>query len=61
MVKIISMLTNNDLTVENAREMFEASNHAPTQYWGFKDTGITPERARDLAQLIADKGKIVVF
>lgn len=61
MVKIISMLTNNDLTVENAREMFEASNHAPTQFWGFKDTGISADRAGELAKVIADKGKTIVF
>lgn len=48
MVKIISMLTNNDLTVENAREMFEASNHAPTQYWGFKDKVADHLRSRGL-------------
>lgn len=61
MVKIIAMLTNNDLTVKNARETFDASNHAPTQYWGFKDTGISQYNASELAKYIYQKGKILVF
>jgi len=61
MVKIIAMLTNNDLTVANARETFEASSHAPTQYWGFKDTGISMHTASELAKHIYDKGKTLVF
>lgn len=61
MVKIIAMLTNNDLTVENARETFEASKRAPTQYWGFKDTGISNYTASELAKYIFDKGKTIVF
>ncbi|WP_027999102.1 hypothetical protein [Sinorhizobium arboris] len=61
MVKIIAMLTNNDLTVENARETFASSSHAPTEYWGFKDTGISVQVASDLAKFISDKGKTLVF
>jgi len=60
-VKIIAMLTNNDLTIEYARELFEASHRAPTQYWGFKDTGISSYAASDLAKHIYDKGKTIVF
>lgn len=55
------MLTNNDLTIENARELFQASSHAPTQYWGFKDTGISNYTASELAKHIYDKGKTIVF
>lgn len=61
MVKIIAMLTNNDLTIDNAKELFEISIHAPTQYWGFKDTGITTHAASELAKFIYDKGKTIVF
>lgn len=61
MVKIIAMLTNNDLTVGNARETFDSSRHAPTQYWGFKDTGISSDAASELAKHIYDKGKTLVF
>src|SRR5687768_46827 len=60
-VKIIAMLTNNDLTIENARDLFEESHHAPTQYWGFKDTGISSYAAGELAKYIYDKGKTIVF
>lgn len=61
MVKIIAMLTNNDLTIDNAREFFETSHYAPTQYWGFKDTGISTHAASELAKHIYDKGKTIVF
>ena len=61
MVKIVAMLTNNDLTIENASELFEASRHAPTQYWGFKDTGISTYTASELAKQIYDSGKTIVF
>src|SRR5689334_1673490 len=61
MVKIIAMLTNNDLTIDNAREFFEISHYAPTQYWGFKDSGISRGAASDLAKHIHDRGKILVF
>ncbi|TCM51081.1 hypothetical protein C8J36_11088 [Rhizobium sp. PP-F2F-G48] len=61
MVKIIAMLTNNDLTVANARETFDASWNAPTQYWGFKDTGISTHAAAELAKHVYDKGKTLVF
>jgi hypothetical protein len=60
-VKIIAMLTHNDLTIQNATELFEASYHAPTQYWGFKDTGVSSSAASELAKHMHDKGKTIVF
>jgi hypothetical protein len=60
-VKILAMLTKDDLTIKNAHELFEASHHAPTQYWGFKDTGISTQTAAELARYIHDRGKTIVF
>ncbi|MDD7973596.1 hypothetical protein [Roseinatronobacter alkalisoli] len=61
MVKILAMLTKDDLTIKNAHKLFEASHRAPTQYWGFKDTGISTQTAGELARFIRDRGKTVVF
>ncbi|NUB45978.1 hypothetical protein GEU84_016390 [Fertoebacter nigrum] len=55
------MLTKDDLTIKNAHELFEASYRAPTQYWGFKDTGISAQTAAELARYIRDRGKTIVF
>jgi len=61
MIELIAMLTHNDKTVDNAREVFAQSVDAPTQHWGFKDTGLSaPERAL-LARDMKDAGKTVHF
>ena len=38
--EIIIMLTNNDITVTNAEEVFESCKDLPAKKWGFKDIGI---------------------
>lgn len=35
--ELIVMLTHNDLTVENAYEVFDACRETPARYWGFKE------------------------
>lgn len=61
MIELIAMLTHNDKTVNNAREIFAQSVDAPTQHWGFKDTGLSsPELAR-LGRDMKDAGKTVHF
>ena len=61
MVAVIGMLTNQDRTVSNARDVFLAAANAPTEYWGFKDTAISVEDAIALAGAMRDDGKKVVF
>ena len=61
MTEVIAMLTNNDQTVPNAADVFLSAHAAPTNFWGFKDTGTTPENARDLASLLRNHGKTIVF
>lgn len=39
-VKLIVMLTNNDITVENANEIFENCKDLEVECWGFKDIGL---------------------
>ena len=58
---ILSMLTNNDATVENALEIFESNKNSKTKYWGFKDVGISEENAIVLVQAMKRAGKITIY
>jgi hypothetical protein len=59
-IKLISMLTWNDVTVENAKEVFLAAKNAPCDLWGFKLEGIsTREKLMDLVKTMQDAGKQV--
>lgn len=49
--KLIVMLTKNDHTAENAREIFAACKDSAAQYWGAKDSGLP---AQQLQALYAD-------
>ena len=62
MIELIAMLTHNDKTVHNAREIFAQSVDAPTQHWGFKDTGLSfPEFALLARDMIEDPVNFHVF
>ena len=54
---LIVMLTNNDVTVENALRLFEKLKDLPVQYWGFKDVGLAPEQMTELVGLMKAAGK----
>ena len=54
---LVVMLTHNDLTVSNAIEVFEASKHAPAQFWGFKEEGISLAEMKDLVKRMKLAGK----
>lgn len=60
-VKLIVMLTCNDRTVGDALEVFEESKMAPTDWWGFKDTGIEKEEAVRLITEMKEAGKTTFF
>lgn len=55
--KLIVMLTHNDVTVENAKELFEENKDLPVMNWGFKDVGLEPERMKELCRLMKAAGK----
>ncbi|MBT4090149.1 MAG: hypothetical protein HOE30_16820 [Deltaproteobacteria bacterium] len=60
-VNLIPMLTWNDVTVEDAFEVFENSKNAPAKHWGFKKDGIKPEDATILVKRMKSAGKEVFF
>ncbi len=47
--EIIIMLTNNDITVKNAEEVFESCKDLPAKKWGFKDVGLPKDEMIKLA------------
>ena len=51
------MLTWNDVTVPDAKEIFLAAKDAPARHWGFKSAGISPRDARRLAACMKENGK----
>ena len=55
--EIIIMLTNNDMTVTNAEEVFESCKDLPAKKWGFKDIGLPKEEMIQLAKKMKDAGK----
>ncbi len=55
--QLIVMLTHNDLTVNNALELFEACKDLPIPFWGFKDVGIADAEMRELIGAMKRAGK----
>jgi len=55
--ELITMLTYNDETVPNAREIFEECSDLSCRYWGFKDIGLPKTEMIDLVNLMKEKGK----
>jgi hypothetical protein len=61
MTQLIAMLTHDDKTVGNARAVFEGAVEAPTEHWGFKDTGLPKGELALLARDMKTAGKVVHF
>ncbi|HBW37376.1 hypothetical protein [Desulfosporosinus sp. BICA1-9] len=57
-MKLIVMLTHNDVTVANAKEVFESCTDLPVCHWGFKNIGLPVEEMKDLAKAIKAAGKV---
>ena len=55
--EIIIMLTNNDITVKNAEEVFESCKDLPAKKWGFKDVGLPKDEMIKLAAKMKEAGK----
>jgi hypothetical protein len=50
MIEFIFMLTHNDRTVDNAREVLELVAHSGLRHIGFKDVGATAAKQRELTE-----------
>lgn len=57
--KLIVMLTLNDMTVDNALEVFDSCKDLPIADWGFKNIGLPKEKSYELAELMKQSGKKV--
>lgn len=55
--ELIVMLTHNDVTVKNAKEIFLEAREAPCKYWGFKDVGLPPDEMKELVACMKEAGK----
>ena len=55
--ELIIMLTNHDITVSNAEEVFESCKDLPAKKWGFKDVGLPKEEMKKLAEKMKAAGK----
>ena len=55
--KLVVMLTDNDETVKNAKEVFLSAKELPVQDWGFKDVGLPFEQMVDLVKTMKANGK----
>lgn len=55
--ELIIMLTNNDITVTNAAEVFASCKDLPAQHWGFKDVGLSKEEMIALNKQMKEAGK----
>ncbi len=56
--RLIVMLTQSDVTVANATEVFESCKDLPVSFWGFKDVGISPAETRELLDAMKRHDKI---
>ncbi len=56
--QLIVMLTQNDVTVENADEVFDSCKDLPIRFWGFKNVGISKEDTRTLVDTMKANDKV---
>lgn len=56
-MNLIVMLTNHDVTVPNAMEVFNACADLPVQHWGFKDVGLPEDQMKALVKRMKECGK----
>lgn len=55
--ELIVMLTHNDMTVKNAREIFNHCQSLKAQFWGFKEKPLSKSEMKTLYQEMKDLGK----
>lgn len=56
-VKLVVMLTYDDVTVKNAYEVFDSCKDLPVQNWGFKNVGLKKDEMKKLVQFMKAQGK----
>ena len=56
--RLIVMLTNNDVTVPDSKEIFLAAKDAPAECWGIKDVGLPLDEMKDLVKCMKEYGKV---
>ena len=61
MPEFIFMLTHNDVTVEDAIEVYDEVRDAGLRYVGFKDVGLSFDRLRALTEAIHEGGQEVML
>lgn len=55
--ELIVMLTHNDVTVKNAKEVFESCKDSKAKFWGFKEVGLPLDEMKDLYAYMKECGK----
>jgi hypothetical protein len=61
MSKLIVMLTYNDETVKNAKEVFGSCKDLPVDFWGFKNVGLPLNQMKNLVKDMKAAGKTTFF
>lgn len=56
--RLVVMLTYNDLTVENAAEVFDLCRNSSARYWGMKEKPLPPAEMKRLFARMKECGKI---
>ncbi|MCG8453168.1 MAG: hypothetical protein MI717_08310 [Spirochaetales bacterium] len=59
--QLIVMLTQNDLTVTNAEEIYENCKTSKAKIWGFKEQGLSDEKMRRLFKRMKDDGNTIAL
>ena len=59
--ELIVMLTYDDMTVANARELFDACKNSGAKFWGFKEKPLPPREMKDLFAHMKRCGKTTVL
>lgn len=61
MSKFIFMLTQNDVTIKNAKEIYEEIRNSGLEYVGFKDVGLPFEQLKELTAIMQAGGHKVML
>jgi hypothetical protein len=61
MPEFIFMLTHDDMTVENALEVYDDLRDLPLTYVGFKDVGVPQDTLRELTRRMHEDGRQVML
>lgn len=60
-LNLIVMLTQNDLTVENAYKVFEECKNSKAKFWGFKEEPLPLDKMKELYKYMKECGKTTVL